>query len=198
MPDHALPNQPGPDDQTVSFIRMEDGTKEDYKLLGEREHALIRQLPEFILAQMKTLAMPGSGYKIDRYVHSLQTATRAFRDEADEETVIAALLHDIGDTLAPENHSQLAASLLRPYVSDKTYWVVQHHGIFQGYYYFHHVGRDPNERDRFRGHPYFEDCIRFCERWDQTAFDPDYDTMPMDAFEPMLRRVLARAPFRQV
>ncbi|MBL8706239.1 MAG: HD domain-containing protein [Rhodospirillales bacterium] len=193
-----MPDQVLPDDQTVSFIRMEDGTKEDYKLLGEREHDLIKKLPEFILAQMKTLAMPGSGYKIDRYQHSLQTATRAFRDEADEETVIAALLHDIGDTLAPENHSQLAASLLRPYVSDKTYWVVQHHGIFQGYYYFHHIGQDPNQRDRFRGHPYFEDCVRFCERWDQTAFDPDYDTMPMEAFEPMLRRVLARAPFRQV
>lgn len=193
-----MPDQVLPDDQTVSFVRMDRGTKEDYALLTAREHDLIKQLPNFILAQMKTLAMPGSGYKIDRYQHSLQTATRAFREGADEETVVAALLHDIGDTLAPDNHSQLAASLLRPYVSDKTYWAVQHHGIFQGYYYFQHVGKDPDERERFRGHPYFEDCVTFCERWDQMAFDPDYDTMPMEAFELTLRRVLAREPFRQV
>lgn len=183
---------------TVSFTRMEDGTKAEYDLLEECERALVAQLPEFLLAQLKTLDMPGSGYKVTRYEHSLQTATRAQRDGADDETVVAALLHDIGDTLAPENHSQLAAAVLRPYVSDKIHWVVQHHGIFQGYYYFQHRGLDRNERERFRGHPYFEDCIRFCERWDQTAFDPTYDTMPLAAFEPVLRRVLARAPFRQV
>lgn len=193
MPDSVLP------EETVSFIAMEDGTKEEYALLGEREKTqVIAKLPEFLLAQMLTLKIPGSGYKIDRYDHSLQAATRAFRDGEDEETVVAALLHDIGDTLAPDNHSQLAAALLRPYVSDKTYWVVQHHGIFQGYYYFHHIGQDRNQRERFRGHQYFEDCVKFCERWDQKAFDPDYDTMPMSAFEPMLRRVLAREPFRQV
>jgi len=192
MPDTALP------EKTVSFVHMIDGTKEEYAFLAEREKELIAQLPNFILAQLKTLAMPGSGYKIDRYQHSLQTATRAFRDGADEETVVAALLHDIGDTLAPDNHSQLAAAMLRPYVSDKTYWVVQHHGIFQGYYYFHQVGLDRDERERFRGHPFFEDCVTFCERWDQTSFDPDYDTMPIEAFEPTLRRVLTREPFRQV
>jgi predicted HD phosphohydrolase len=183
---------------TVSFIRMADGTKEEYDLLDEREKALARQLPEFLMAQLKTLAMPDSGYKVDRLEHSLQTATRAFRDGAEEEMVVAALLHDIGDTLAPDNHSQLAAAVLRPYVSDRTHWVVQHHGIFQGYYYFHHRGMDRNERERYRGHPHFADCARFCERWDQAAFDPDYDTMPLAAFEPALRRVLARAPFRQV
>jgi predicted HD phosphohydrolase len=184
--------------QTVSFTRMEDGTKPEYDLIIGREKALAKKLPEHLLAQLKTLAQGDSGYRIDRYQHSLQTATRAFRDGADEETVTAALLHDIGDTLAPDNHSQLAAALLRPYVSDRTHWVVQHHGIFQGYYYFHHIGLDRDERERHRGHPYFQDCVDFCQRWDQAAFDPNYDTMPVEAFEPALRRVLAREPFRQV
>ena len=184
--------------RTVSFTRMEDGTKPEYELIVGREKALAKKLPEHLLAQLKTLAQGDSGYRIDRYRHSLQTATRAFRDGADEEMVVAALLHDIGDTLAPDNHSQLAAALLRPYVSDRTHWVVQHHGIFQGYYYFHHIGLDRDERERHRGHPYFQDCVDFCQRWDQAAFDPDYDTMPVQAFEPALRRVLAREPFRQV
>lgn len=191
MPDTALP-------ATVAFTRMEDGTKQEYALLCEREKALIARLPEFLMAQLKTLDLPDSGYQITRYGHSLQTATRAFRDGEDDETVVAALLHDIGDTLAPDNHSQLAAAVLRPYVSEKTHWVVLHHGIFQGYYYFHHIGQDRNERERFRGHPHFEACARFCERWDQTAFDPRYDTMPIEAFGPALRRVLSREPFRQV
>ena len=184
--------------QTVAFTRMEDGTKQEYDLIIGREKALAQKLPEHLLAQLKTLALGDSGYQIDRYQHSLQTATRAFRDGADEEMVVAALLHEIGDTLAPDNHSQLAAALLRPYVSDRTHWVVQHHGIFQGYYYFHHIGQDRNERERFRGHPHFQDCVDFCQRWDQAAFDPAYDTMPLEAFEPALRRVLAREPFRQV
>lgn len=184
--------------QTVAFVHMEHGTKEEYDLIIGREKALAKKLPEHLLAQLKTLAGGDSGYQIDRYQHSLQTATRAFRDGAEEEMVVAALLHDIGDTLAPDNHSQLAAAMLRPYVSDRTHWVVQHHGIFQGYYYFHHIGQDRNERDRFRGHPHFQACVDFCHRWDQTAFDPAYDTMPVAAFEPALRRVLAREPFRQV
>ena len=184
--------------QTVDFVQMKHGTAEEYHFLHKLESEYIRALPDRMLVALERLGDSLQGYKISRLAHSLQSATLAEADGADIEIIVAALIHDLGDELAPENHSQLAASLLRPYVSDKTYWVVQHHGIFQGYYYFHHIGQDPNQRDRFRGHPYFEDCVRFCERWDQTAFDPDYDTMPMEAFEPMLRRVLARAPFRQV
>jgi predicted HD phosphohydrolase len=184
--------------RTVAFVHMEDGTREEYDLVIGREKELAKKLPDYLLAQLKTLAGGDSGYKIDRYRHSLQTATRALRDDAEEEMVVAALLHDIGDTLAPDNHSQLAAAMLRPYVSDRTHWVVQHHGIFQGYYYFHHIGQDRNERERFRGHPHFQACVDFCHRWDQTSFDPEYDTLPVQAFEPALRRVLAREPFRQV
>ena len=142
--------------------------------------------------------MKGRFGRVTRLEHSLQSATLAQQAGEDEEYVVVALLHDIGDLLAPYHHGVFAAALLEPFITEANHWMLAHHHAFQGYYYFHHIGKDPNERDRFRGHPYFEDCVRFCERWDQTAFDPDYDTMPMEAFEPMLRRVLARAPFRQV
>ena len=135
------------------------------------------------------------GYKVDRYQHSLQTATRAFRDSQDEETVVCALLHDIGDTLAPENHAQLCAAVLRPYISEDNYWLVQHHAIFQGYYYYHHIGLDRDVRERYRGHPMFQRTADFCEKYDQNSFDPDYDTMPLEAFEPMLHRLFSRKPF---
>ena len=131
---------------------------------------------------------------MDRLEHSLQCATRAYRDEANEEMVIAALLHDIGDLLAPLNHSEMAAAVLKPYVSEETYWIVKHHGIFQAYYYAHHIGGDPNAREQFRDHPCFEATVQFCEMWDQPSFDPAYATMPLEHFEPMLRRIFARDP----
>jgi predicted HD phosphohydrolase len=176
----------------VSYIRMEDGTAEDYALVGELAKPFIAATVERVLAYLPQLRHSYEGDQVDRYEHSLQTATRAFRDGADDETVTAALLHDIGDMLAPENHSDFAAALLQPYVSRTTHWVVQHHGIFQGYYYFHHYGKDRNTREQFRGHPAFEKTLEFCAKWDQAAFDPNYDTMPLSAFEPILRRVFAR------
>ena len=127
--------------------------------------------------------------------HSLQSATRAHRDGADEETVVAALLHDIGDLLAPHNHSELAAAVLRPYVSERTYWVVRQHGLFQSYYYAHHMGGDRNARDRYIDHPWYQDAVDFCHRWDQSSFDPEYESLPLEFFEPMVRRIFAREPF---
>jgi len=112
--------------------------------------------------------------------------------------VVCALLHDIGDLLAPENHSELAASILRPYVSDDNYWLVKHHGIFQGYYFFHHIGLDRDERERYRGHPMFEKTALFCQNYDQNSFDPTYDTAPIQAFEPMVRRLFDKPPFGRV
>jgi predicted HD phosphohydrolase len=182
-------------DDTVDFIRMDQGSYEDYQLLTRKYEPLIERLPDEVIGMLKCLEGDTLGYKIDRYQHSLQTATRALRDGADEETVVCALLHDIGDTFAPENHSELGAAVLRPYISDDNYWVIKHHGIFQGYYYFHHIGLDRMAREPFRGHPLFERTAAFCEKWDQTSFDPNYDTMPLTAFEPMLRRVFARKPF---
>lgn len=181
--------------ETVRFTRMEDGSKEDYLLLERLENEHSSGTTDRILAQMKQLKNSLGGYQIDRLEHSLQTATRAYRDGADEEMVVAALLHDIGDLLAPHNHSEVAAAILKPYVSRRTYWVVKHHGQFQTYYYAHHLGGDRNARESYRGHPYFQDAVDFCHLWDQPSFDPDYDSMALEAFEPMIRRIFSREPF---
>ncbi len=123
--------------------------------------------------------------------HSLQTATRAKRDGRDNEYVVCALLHDIGDTLACANHGDLAATILEPFVSEKNHWIVKHHAIFQGYYFFHHLGLDRNMRDRYRDHQWWRDCAEFCEKYDQNSFDPKYDTLPLEAFEPAVRELFA-------
>ncbi len=179
--------------ETVSFTRMEDGTREEYTFLGQiwnaHHHAA---LADNALGLLKRLEGPKLGYQIDRYQHSLQSATRALRDEADEETVVCALLHDMGDSFAPDNHSEFAAAILRPYVGEANHWIVKHHGVFQGYYFWHHVGRDRDARERYRDHPQFEACANFCARWDQNCFDPDYDTLPLEHFEPMVHRLFTR------
>ncbi|HMB78398.1 MAG TPA: HD domain-containing protein [Kiloniellaceae bacterium] len=179
----------------VSFTRMDEGTEEDYALVGRlyREHVQ-ETLLDNVLNLLRQMQGPKLGYKIDRYQHSLQTATRAERDGADEETIVCALLHDIGDVVAPRNHSQFAAAVLRPYVSDKNHWILKHHGLFQGYYYYDKIGKDKNAREALRGHEFFDACEAFCEKWDQTSFDPDYDTYDLDHFVPMVRRLLERAP----
>lgn len=181
--------------QTVSFRQMKDGTKEDYEFLAGLEQQFVDQLPERILEALQNLESTLSGYQVTRLEHSLQAATRAEADGADEEMVLAALLHDLGDDLAPENHAQYAASIIQPYVRPEVTWVVKHHGLFQQVYYAHHFGEDPYARDLYRDHPYYQSCIRFCERWDQAAFDPDYPTKPLSHFEPLVRRIFARAAF---
>jgi len=178
--------------QTVKFIQMKDGTKEDYDILLAAEPADHQFVADNALMLLKQMAGDRQGYQIDRYQHSLQTATRAQRDGADDELVVCALLHDVGDVLAPGNHSELAAAILRPYVSEDNHWIVKHHGAFQGYYFFHHRGRDRNVRDRYRDSPYYDACAHFCEAWDQAAFDPAYDTLPLEAFEPAVRAIFAR------
>jgi len=178
----------------VRFTRMEDGTREEYEYLGRLEqsygNATADRVLDYFRAQGETL----EGYAISRRQHALQTATRALRDGAEEEMVVAALLHDLGDALAPYNHSEFASAILRPYVSERTWWIVQHHGLFQAYYYAHHTGGDRNVRDRYRDHPYYQATVDFCHRWDQSSFDPGYDTLPLEHFEPMLRRIFARPP----
>ena len=181
--------------ETVAFTRMDEGTYEDYQLLERLYKKLDHELVGNVLRLLDALKGDKLGYKIDRYDHSLQSATRALRDGADEELVVVTLLHDIGDTVAPHNHSDLAAAVLQPYISADNHWLVQHHGLFQGYYYFHHCGGDRFARERYRGHPMFERTALFCERYDQNSFDPNYDTLPLDAFMPMLSRILARPPF---
>ena len=176
----------------VSFSQMIDGTPADYEMLAKLEQDHVSTLPDRILKSLEGLADGLVGYKIDRLQHSLQSATRAEADGASLDWIVAALVHDIGDELAPMNHSEFAASLLRPYVSEEITWVIEKHGLFQSYYYAHHLGMDRNGRDRYRNHPYYDACVRFCERWDQTSFDPDYPTKPLDYFAPMVHEVFSR------
>jgi len=178
----------------VSFRQMQDGTKEDYLLLDESERRYALGLADRVLESLRRLDHSLEGYPVSRLGHSLQAATRALRDRADEELVVAALLHDIGDELAPYNHAEVAAGILRPYVREEVTWIVAHHGLFQNYYYVHHFGGDRNARERLRGHPAYDACVHFCAAWDQSSFDPDYASEPLAAFEPMVRRIFARAP----
>jgi predicted HD phosphohydrolase len=176
----------------VRFTRMEDGTREEYQYLGRLEQSYSDATADRVLDYFRAQGETLEGYAISRQQHALQTATRALRDGAEEEMVVAALLHDVGDALAPYNHGEFAASILRPYVSERTWWIVKHHGIFQAYYYAHHTGGDRNARDRYRDHPCYAATVEFCHRWDQASFDPEYDTLPLEHFEPLLKRVFAR------
>jgi predicted HD phosphohydrolase len=178
--------------QIVSFHRMEDGTREDYELLDrlERQHAL--HLPDTILDVLGKLEHSIDGLPVSRLAHSLQAATRAQRDGADEELIVAALIHDVGDELAPYNHSEIAAAIIRPYVRAEVTWIVQQHGLFQNYYYVHHLGGDRQARDSFRDHAWYPACVEFCARWDQCSFDPNYSSEPLSSFESLVRRIFTR------
>jgi predicted HD phosphohydrolase len=178
----------------VSFRQMQHGTREDYLLLDESERRYAATLPERVLESLRRLDHSLEGYPVSRLTHCLQAATRAARSGADEELILGALVHDIGDELAPYNHAELAAAILRPYVRPEVSWIVEQHGLFQNYYYVHHLGGDRNARDRLREHPWYEACKRFCAAWDQCSFDPDYPSESLGYFEPLVRRVFARAP----
>ena len=182
-------------DQPVAvarFTRMEEGTKEDYEIIARAYGPFADELSDRVLAHFRLLGGSYGGMKVDRLTHSLQTATRADRGGRDEEYVVCALLHDIGDTLAAYSHAQLAGAILAPFVSESNLGMVEHHAIFQGYYFWHHVGADRNAREKYRGHPSFERTEEFCALYDQCSFDPDYDTAELEYFEPMVRRVLAK------
>jgi predicted HD phosphohydrolase len=181
----------------TTFAAMRDATREDYQIIGRHALEFLKGLPDRVLAHLSLLAGDTGGYAVDRLTHSLQTATRARRDGRDDEYVVCALLHDIGDTLASVNHADLAATILEPFVGPKNHWIVKHHAVFQGYYFFHHLGLDRNMRDRFRDHEWFRDCAEFCEKYDQNSFDAHYETLPLEAFEPAVRSVFA-APRRSI
>lgn len=180
--------------RTVSFTQMKDGTREDYLLLGEYEKAYCQALPDRLLAALRSMGHGLWGYPISRLDHSLQSATRARRDGADDDLVVAALLHDIGDELAPFNHAEFAAAVIRPYVRPEVSWIVEQHGLFQSYYYAHHVGGDRLARNRHKDHPWFHACAHFCAAWDQSSFDPRFENDTLESFEPVLRHVLSRPP----
>lgn len=181
---------------TVGFTRMDEATRADHDLLDERLGPYLAEAPDRLLAALEAQVHErSSGYQVDRLEHALQSATRARRDGADVEWVVAALLHDIGDGLAPMNHDRFAAEVVRPYVREEVTWVVGHHGVFQQYYRGPFVGLDPNARDRHRDSPYFDSCVGFCARWDQVSFDPAYDSDDLGSFRGELVEVFGRPAF---
>jgi len=175
----------------AKYHAMSEGTLEDWQAIGVANAAFGRALPDRLIRALKELGDDSGGFAVDRLEHSLQTATRAHRDGRDEEYVVCALMHDIGDLMGPANHAEVGAIIMKPYVSEANWWMMDKHGIFQGYYFFHYLGLDRDMREQFRGHPHFEYTAQFCHLYDQNSFDPDFDTMPLEAFEPMLRRVVA-------
>ena len=179
----------------VKFTAMKDGSKEDYLLLDKHEQAYIMGTANRIIKFMGSLNSTLEGYQVSRLEHSLQTATRALKDKANDEMVVAALLHDIGDELAPLNHSEYAAAVLKPYVSEKTHWIIEKHGIFQMYYYAHHLDGNKNEREKFKDHKYYKDTINFCENWDQKSFDPNFKSLTLKEFEPFIKKIFSRKPY---
>ena len=175
----------------ANFHAMTESSAQDWQAYMVAAAPFNQAHADRLIASLKQLGEEDS-FAVSRLEHSLQTATRAHRDGRDEEYVVCALMHDIGDLMGPTNHAEVGALIMKPYVSEANHWMMDKHGIFQGYYFFHHLGLDRDMRDQFRGHPHFEYCAQFCHLYDQNSFEPGYDTMPLEAFEPMLRRVVAR------
>ncbi len=173
----------------AQFHAMTQSTRDEWQLIGRELEHFASKLPERLIAHLDLLRGDHGGFPVDRLEHCLQTATRAYQAERDEEYVVCALLHDIGDTLGPYNHADVAAVVVQPFVSEANHWMVEHHGVFQGYYFFHFLGLDRDQREQFRGHPHFDRTEEFCRLFDQVAFDPNFKSMPLSAFEPMLQRV---------
>lgn len=178
----------------TSFKSFEQSTKEDWALILPQLAVTQSLVPDRVLEQLRHLRNDHGGFPVDRLEHSLQTATRAERDGRDVEYVLCALLHDIGDNLSPYNHPAIGAAIVKPFVSPANHWMVEHHGIFQGYFFWQHIGLDQNAREAYRDSPYFDYTAEFCAKYDQVAFDSDYKSEPLEHFEPMIRSVLGSTP----
>ncbi len=176
----------------AAFHRMTEGTQDDWMIIARSAVAHAQRLPDRVLAHMQLLRGDFGGFAIDRLEHSLQTATRALRDGRDDEYVACALIHDIGDTLGSFNHADIGAAILKPFISERNLWMLEHHAIFQGYYYFQHLGLDRDMRERFRDREHFDYTAEFCERYDQPSFEPSYESLPLSHFEPLLRELMQR------
>jgi predicted HD phosphohydrolase len=181
----------------AAFHAMTEGTKEDWDRIAVGAIELAAGLPDRVLTHVRQLGGDYGGFAVDRLEHSLQTATRAYRADRDDEYVFCALIHDIGDLLGPLNHADVAAAVVKPFVSEQNHWMVEKHAIFQGYYFFHHLGLDPDLREQFRGHEWFDYTAEFCQDYDQAAFDPGYNTLPLEHFEPLVRQVMT-SPKRSI
>ena len=170
-----------------TFTKFSESTKQDWDNITELYKRTQGDVANQVLEHLLKLDGELDGYLVTRLEHSLQTATRAERDGQSLEYVMCALLHDIGDSLAPDNHEAVAAALIKPFVSEAHHWMVAHHGIFQGYYFWQHIGLDQHARDAYRENPYYELTAEFCAKYDQDSFDPTYESHPLSYFEPHLR-----------
>lgn len=179
---------------TVTYTRMADMTEEDAALVEQDFFNLMSDYPQRLLAAVESLGGRPDSMRVTRVEHSLQCATRAHQDGRSEEYVVAALLHDIGDDLAPYSHGQMVAAILKPFVSERICWMIEKHALFQTYYYAHLIGLDRNGRDKYRTHPYYEDCLDFCEKYDQASFDPAFELLPLTYFAPLVQRVFGKEP----
>lgn len=176
----------------AQFTAMTEGTQQDWQVIASHFMPFAASGGARVLKHLQLLDGDYGGFPVDRLEHSLQTASRAHRDGRPDDYVVMALLHDIGDTLGAYNHPDIAAAILKPFVSEELHWIAEKHGIFQGHYYFHHLGMDREAREAYRGHPHFQACAEFCEKYDQSAFDPDYESLPLSFFEPMVMKQLER------
>ncbi len=179
-------------DQTY-FREMTASTKEDWETIMEQQMKFFAGLPDRILDHMKLLSDDYGGFPIDRLEHSLQTASRAERDGRDDEYIMCALLHDIGDTVAPFNHPDIAAGIVKTRVSEANHFMVAKHGVFQGYYFWDYIGLDGSAREQFRDSPFFDYTEEFCAKYDQTAFDPDYKSEPLEHYKPLIREFFSQS-----
>jgi predicted HD phosphohydrolase len=177
--------------QPKSFRRMDESTAEQWAVIGTESFKNQDRVAERVLGMLRSLSEITDGFAVDQLTHCLQTATRAERAGADDEVVIASLCHDVGKAVSVPNHPRIAAEILRPYVRDEVHWMIEVHQDFQGRHYYHHFGGDPNAREQYKGQPSYELAERFADEWDQAAFDPDYDTLPLEHFEPRLRKLFA-------
>lgn len=182
----------GIDTSIARFTRMEEGTMEDWGKIIAQELPFQARQADRLLDHLRMLKETACGFPVDRLEHSLQSATRAHQAGRDEEYVVCALFHDMGDILGSYNHAEVAATVLKPFISEQNHWMVEKHGIFQGYYFFEFLGLDRNMREQFRGHPNFEYTAEFCEKFDQNCFDVNFESMPLEAFRPIVQRVISR------
>ena len=182
--------------QRATYASMETSTPEDWEIIKNYGSQRRDKVYNSMMAMLKQMELSDDGGPVTGLEHSLQSATRAYEDGADDETVFIALFHDIGQIVSQDNHSEVAAAILRPYISKKNHWIVQHHGEFQGYYFWHHVGKDRNARDKYRDNPYYQACVDWCYKYDQNAFDANYPTKPLEFFEPIVERVMSRQPWQ--
>lgn len=175
-----------------TFVTLVDASAEDWQRIMVEQDKKYAELPGRIIDHLLMLKGDYRCFPVDMLDHSLQAATLAHAAGEDDEYVVCALLHDVGDILGSLNHGELSAKLLQPFVSDANYWMLKHHGLFQGYYFYHYIGRDRNARDRFLDHPYFERTRIFVEQYDNPAFDKEREILPVEFFEPMIKRVFSR------